>query len=127
MITASSVASSDASLEVEIRGQISRFVLTESSVSLHSPKSIFQDATVVIPLSSVDSIFIGWRRHRALLITGIILILVGLSGQKGSGAVLVIGLVCLTLFWFLRPARFYIRSVRESLDGQPVSESAARK
>ena len=105
-------------------------VLTENMVRMHAEKSLFQDATTMIPLTSVDSLFYGWRRHKILLALGGLILLLGIDAMArhatgGAFISIFISAVFFAAFWFIRPGLILIRSTRESLGGTPVSELEA--
>lgn len=119
-----------AGADIKISGEQCRMVLTGSFVGIHTKKGIFREATSIIPLGSIDSIFHGWRRYKILLYLGAALTLAGLvmlwQEVTGGGGALFSGVVFLLLFWFLRPRLLQVRSVRETLEGTPLSDPDAK-
>jgi hypothetical protein len=120
-----------ASLEVKVGNERSRVILTENFVSMHSKKWFMREAETVIPLGSIDSIFSGWKRYPALLIVGVVLALAGIvmMGLKtgGGGVAVLLGMIMLVAFWFVRPHLLLIRSTREALGGKPISATESQK
>lgn len=120
-----------ASAVVKVGNEECKLILTENYVTMHSKKMIFREATTLIPLGSIDSIFHGWQRYAALLIIGIVFGLGGLlmtgQGTSGGGFALFLATGFLVAFWFYRPHLLLVRSSREALGGNPVSAPESQK
>jgi len=114
-----------ASVGVKVGGEKHSMILTEDYVSLKGTKWIFREDTSYIPVNSIDSIFYGWKRHATILVIGLILIIGGFASRHLVA--LIPGIIVLLIFWFFRPRLLLIRSVKESLGGNPVSGDESEK
>ncbi|GEM_PF-4454324 len=118
------------SANIKVGGQKQRLIITENYVKLHAKKWIYREDTSYIPLSSIDSIFFGWKRHVLLVVIGLVCILgwfVELTDHRHAEALLIIGILFLIIFWFYRPSLLLVRSSKESLGGQPISTEEGEK
>jgi len=111
-------------------------ILTAHKVYETVDKGLSGRFDTYIPINSIDSVILGWRRHfKVVVICGIFAFL-GLIGviatNDTSGRIiftifLLVGLIMSIAFWFYTPTQFFIKSGHAKLGGIPVSKNKAHE
>ena len=111
----------------------SELVVTDARVYGEIKRGIFGEEELSIPIDSIDTVFLGWKRHGILLALGVLGLLGGGAAimfadlEKLAGIVCcVIGAIFLLIFWLLRPPKLLVNSGKFSIGGQPRSVEEAR-
>lgn len=113
------------SVVVKVGGEKQRLILTENYISIHCKKWFVREDTSFIPLNSVDSIFFGWKRYPVILMIAIFLIIGGMVAHQIIATI--VGGLFIFLFLFYKPHLLLVRSSKETLGGNPLSEDEANK
>ena len=119
------------SINVKVGRELNKLILTDNYVTMHSKRSIYNEATTIIPISSIDSIFFGWKRYTLLAIISAITFLGGavlsIDDTSIGGLTIALSICVFIAFWLIKPHLLLVKSVKSDLGGCPSSAEEATK